>query len=306
MGLRGNHRIGDPRQEHVDNHNLIEPFVRDFDPSAGTAATPVLRGIPDVYSYASAGDYLFFINDAMDGYNIWQATATPTGNPPAPEWSLVGPTAAGVVWSAEATYASGALVLYVTPSSAYTLYRALRGSTAADPPSSPSDWVLVAGEAPDPERLVRTLLVKANHSLSTDYFVRRITQTVAEAHRDGVWQSFTLAVIAPIVVQMHAFGPQGTAPVATSVASISATRVTDSTGVLAAPGAVATVDIVSPPLATLDGYGTVLFDHHIDEANMVALAAEAPNESLWRGMTINGDDTARGLYVVTVLFSWAS
>jgi hypothetical protein len=35
MGLRGDHVIGDSRQEHVDNHNLLEVFVRDYDPVAG-------------------------------------------------------------------------------------------------------------------------------------------------------------------------------------------------------------------------------------------------------------------------------
>lgn len=35
MGLRGDHRKGDDRQEHVDNHNLLEVFVRDFEPGGG-------------------------------------------------------------------------------------------------------------------------------------------------------------------------------------------------------------------------------------------------------------------------------
>lgn len=35
--LRGNHVIGDGRQEHVDNHNLVEVFVRDFTGSVGPA-----------------------------------------------------------------------------------------------------------------------------------------------------------------------------------------------------------------------------------------------------------------------------
>lgn len=40
MGLRGDHVKGDDRQEHVENHNVLEVFVRDFAPGGGGAPDP--------------------------------------------------------------------------------------------------------------------------------------------------------------------------------------------------------------------------------------------------------------------------
>ena len=45
MGLRNNHIIGDSRQEHVDNHNLIEPLLALVNLDGGTPSDPLVGTI---------------------------------------------------------------------------------------------------------------------------------------------------------------------------------------------------------------------------------------------------------------------
>jgi hypothetical protein len=138
--LRGDHVVGDDRQEHADNHNLLEPFVRDYvAPTGGAGATP-LRTLwvgATAFPLLAVGDYTYVVIDGAIVVFRALGSVLPAVNPPTGDWeALTPPIPSPYVWDGATAYAAGDLVLVIVDDIYVVVYRALADSIASEPPSA--------------------------------------------------------------------------------------------------------------------------------------------------------------------------